>query len=258
MSRKSSYSVFAVAVLVLIGCGQSGAQVEAPDPAAASEATAVAGPDAPTGDGHEAASYGIGLNMGRQFRQQEVEIDVDVLIEGLRAGVAGDEARFTDPQIQAAMQALQQEVMAAQSEKFAALAATNAEEGAAFLETNGAREGVTTTASGLQYEVLQAADGAKPTTSERVKVHYRGTLIDGTQFDSSYDRGEPAVFGLQGIIPGWVEALQLMGVGSKWKLYIPSELGYGAKGSGPTIGPNATLVFEVELLEVVPAEGADS
>lgn len=248
MFRSSLFSAVAVVAIILLGCDRTGA-TEAP----ASEAGAEAG------GGHEVASYGIGLNMGRQFRQQEIDVDLDVLVEGLRAGMAGDEARFTDQEIQTAMQALQQEVMAAQSKKFAEQSEKNAAEGAAFLQQNGQREGVTTLDSGLQYEVLTAAEGAKPTATDRVRVHYKGTLIDGTQFDSSYDRGEPAVFGLQGIIPGWVEALQLMSVGSKWKLYLPAELGYGARGQGGTIGPNATLVFEVELLEILPAaEEAES
>jgi FKBP-type peptidyl-prolyl cis-trans isomerase len=127
----------------------------------------------------------------------------------------------------------------------------NLENGNAFLEKNKAREGVVTTPSGLQYEILTEGEGPKPTAEDQVRAHYHGTLIDGTVFDSSVDRGEPAVFALNQVIPGWTEALQLMPVGSKWKIYLPSDLAYGERGGGPTIGPNSTLIFEVELLEIV-------
>jgi FKBP-type peptidyl-prolyl cis-trans isomerase len=127
----------------------------------------------------------------------------------------------------------------------------NLETGNAFLEENKSREGVNTTASGLQYEVISEGDGPKPSADDRVRVHYHGTLIDGTVFDSSVERGEPAVFGVGQVIPGWTEALQLMPVGSKWKIYVPSNLAYGERGAGADIGPNTTLIFEVELLEIV-------
>lgn len=127
----------------------------------------------------------------------------------------------------------------------------NAEEGEAFLEANALVEGVTVTDSGLQYEILEEATGAKPENTSQVRVHYRGTLLDGTEFDSSYDRGEPATFGVQGVIAGFGEGLQLMSVGSKYRFFIPSELGYGATGAGGDIGPNATLIFELELLEIM-------
>jgi FKBP-type peptidyl-prolyl cis-trans isomerase len=130
-------------------------------------------------------------------------------------------------------------------------AAKNAEEGKAFLEQNKTKEGVITTASGLQYEILKAGEGPKPTAEQNVKCNYHGTLINGTVFDSSVDRGEPATFNVSQVIPGWTEALQLMPVGSKWKLYIPGELAYGERGAGKNIGPNTTLIFEVELLEIV-------
>lgn len=145
--------------------------------------------------------------------------------------------------------------MAGQEEKRAAQMKAGGdkarESGAKFLADNGKREGVTQTASGLQYEVLTKADGPKPAVTDTVSVHYRGTLLNGTEFDSSYKRGEPATFPLQGVIKGWTEALQLMPVGSKWKLFIPSELAYGERGAGSDIGPNETLVFEVELLGIV-------
>ena len=138
-----------------------------------------------------------------------------------------------------------------------ALAEANAAAGAAFLEENAAREGVMTTESGLQYEVVEAGDGASPSAEDSVEVHYRGTLIDGTEFDSSYARGEPVTFGVTQVIPGWTEALQLMQVGSKYKLFIPSELAYGPGGAGGRIGPNSTLIFDVELLSIPSQENAE-
>lgn len=202
----------------------------------------------------EKVSYSIGLNMGRSLEQQSVEVDLDQLIQGIRDGLGDAEAKMTDEEIQTTMQAFQQEMMQKAQQERAEAGAKNEAEGAEFLAENKEREGVMVTDSGLQYEVLEEGDGPKPAADDQVTVHYKGTLIDGTVFDSSYDRGQPATFPLNAVIPGWTEGVQLMNVGSKYKFYIPANLGYGARGQGPVIGPNATLIFEVELLEIADAE----
>jgi len=156
--------------------------------------------------------------------------------------------------MQARVRAKQEEAAAAQQAELAAAGEKNKVDGEAFLAANAQKDGVVVTDTGLQYKVITAGDGAKPQATDTVTVHYRGTLIDGTEFDSSYSRGEPATFPVQGVISGWVEALQLMSVGDKYELTIPSDLAYGPAGTGGDIGPNATLIFEVELLEIVSAE----
>lgn len=197
------------------------------------------------------ASYGIGLQMGSQLAPAQSHIDEDAFLAGIRDGMAGNDPAIAQDEIQVALQSLNQAVNAEEAERRAAAAETNAAEGAAFLAENATKEGVTVTESGLQYEVLREGDGARPGPEDRVSINYKGTLIDGTQFDSSYDRGQPATFGVGGVIPGFSEGLQLMTVGSQYRLVIPSEIGYGENGSGRNIGPNATLIFEIELLEIL-------
>lgn len=187
-----------------------------------------------------------------------LELDLDLLHAGLKEASAGTESQIADADAQAVMMKFQQEVQAKQQAAAAAAAAENAAAGKAFLDENGKREGVTTTESGLQYEVLTAAEGDKPAAADTVKVHYHGTLTDGTVFDSSVDRGQPIDFPLNGVIKGWTEGVQLMSVGSKFKFTIPSDLAYGERGSPPKIGPGATLVFEVELLEITKAEAPEA
>ena len=197
-------------------------------------------------------SYALGLSMGNNFRASGIkEINVQDFADGVAAVFDGlapkmsyDEAK---EEIRVYFEAMQKEQEAAAAQ----MAEANAKAGEAFLVENGKRAEVKTLPSGLQYEVLVDGDGAQPTATDRVVVHYTGKLIDGTVFDSSVDRGEPATFGVTQVIPGWVEALQLMKVGSKWRLYIPSALAYGPQGAGGIIGPNQTLIFDVELLEVV-------
>lgn len=204
------------------------------------------------------ASYLIGFNLGGNLKQQEVPVSYELLARGLQEGLAGAEGLFTPEETQAVMVEFQQMMVAKQEAKAAAVGAENLRAGTEFLATNGAREGVITTASGLQYEVLAPGDGLTPAATDVVTVHYTGTLLDGTVFDSSVERNEPATFGVSQVIAGWVEALQLMRVGAKWKLFIPANLAYGEAGAGGVIGPSATLVFEVELLDVqrAPAEAA--
>ena len=198
----------------------------------------------------DSVSYAIGVLVGsNNLKQLETapgggEISKEVMAADFRAASMGEEAALTDEQANELVRKFFES--ASQREAQKAL-----EEGNAFLEKNKAREGVTTTESGLQYEVITAGTGEKPTATDQVRVHYHGTLIDGKVFDSSVDRGEPVVFGVNQVIPGWTEALQLMPVGSKWKIYLPSNIAYGERGAGGDIGPNSVLIFEVELLEIV-------
>lgn len=195
-------------------------------------------------------SYGMAFGLGQRMSQDGMPIDIEAFVAGFRDGASGQDGRMTQEEITAEMQAFQENMMAEQEAAQAELAAANMAASAAFLEENGAREGVIVTESGLQYEVLEAGEGGKPGPEDTVEVHYRGTLVDGTEFDSSYGRGQTVTFGVGQVIAGWTEALQLMDVGSKYKLYIPPELGYGAGGAGQMIGPNAALIFEVELISI--------
>ncbi|WP_319231510.1 FKBP-type peptidyl-prolyl cis-trans isomerase [Draconibacterium orientale] len=198
----------------------------------------------------DSVSYAIGVLVGANNKQQletapgSSEMNIEAMAAAFRLASLGEEVEIAEEDANAIVQNFFRQ--AADRE-----AQANLEEGNKFLEENKAREGVTTTESGLQYEVLTEGTGEKPTATDKVRVHYHGTLIDGTVFDSSVDRGEPAVFGVNQVISGWTEALQLMPVGSKWKVFIPSDLAYGPRGAGADIGPNAALVFEVELLEIV-------
>jgi FKBP-type peptidyl-prolyl cis-trans isomerase FklB len=192
-------------------------------------------------------SYGIGRQLGDQLRENPPPgISLDAVIAGIRDAFAGVESRVSPEHLNASFAVIRERMQAEAQLKAEAAAG----EGKAFLTDNAKREGVTTLASGLQYEVLTAGEGAKPTADDQVRTHYHGTLTDGTVFDSSYQRGQPAEFPVGGVIAGWTEALQLMGVGSKWRLYVPSELAYGAQGVG-SIPPHSVLVFDVELLAVL-------
>lgn len=196
------------------------------------------------------ASYAIGLQIARNMKAQGVPINVDAFSQGFKAGYGGGKTLLTDEEVQQTLQAFQQEMIAKQQQAMAAEGAKNREAGAAFLAANKAKAGVVELPSGLQYKVIKAGTGKKPTAESTVRVHYRGTLLDGTEFDSSYKRGQPAEFPVGGVIKGWTEALQLMQEGGKWELYIPASLAYGDQGAGGVIKPGATLIFEVELLEV--------
>lgn len=187
------------------------------------------------------------------MHRESVDIDPDILLRGLRDGLNDSKTPLlNDEEARAAVVALQNEVRKAQQEKLQALGESNKKAGDAFLAENKTKEGVVALPSGLQYKILQEGTGPKPTASDTVVCSYKGTLIDNTEFDSSAKHGQPATFPVTGVIRGWTEAIQLMPVGSKWQLFIPPDLAYGARGAGPTIGPNATLVFEVELLSIKP------
>jgi FKBP-type peptidyl-prolyl cis-trans isomerase len=198
-------------------------------------------------------SYGMGLNLGKRIKE-EFALDVDAFSSGVRHAIDGTEPQMTDEQIMETMQKFQQEQIAEREAEFKAQSDKNEADAEAFLAANKAKEGVKTTESGLQYRVLTEGKGAKPGPDDTVEVNYKGTLIDGTEFDSSYKRGESVTFPVSGVIPGWTEALQLMPVGSKYELVIPSDLAYGPGGTGGVIGPNATLIFEVELLDIKKPE----
>src|SRR5690625_4763535 len=195
-------------------------------------------------------SYTLGMDIGGSLAEQDMELDLDLVVEALRASYAGEETRMTQDEAlaerEAFMRRRQEEMQAQQAEE----AASNREAGEAFLAENAKREDVQTTESGLQYRVIEEGDGARPAAEDRVTVHYTGTLIDGTKFDSSHDRGEPATFALNQVIPGWTEGLQLMEEGSTYEFFIPSDLAYGEQGRPGPIGPNSTLIFEVELISI--------
>jgi FKBP-type peptidyl-prolyl cis-trans isomerase FkpA len=194
-------------------------------------------------------NYIVAQNMALNLQQSGLTIEPGAFAQGLRDIHNGVESRLTDEEKEVVMQTFQEQAMAKHEEELRKLSDSNLAEGQAYLETNQAKEGVQVTDSGLQYRVLTEGDGVKPSETDTVSVHYSGKLIDGTEFDSSYGRGEPVNFPVNGVIAGWTEALQLMPQGSKWELVIPSDLAYGPGGNGP-IPPNAVLVFEVELLEV--------
>lgn len=197
-------------------------------------------------DAKKRTSYAIGVQMGNFLKQGAELIDVETLVMAMKAVLAGQESQLSQQEVQELFSQFQREAQRIAGEKAGA-------EGKAFLEANKKKEGVVELPSGLQYKVITAGTGKSPTAADSVRVHYRGTLIDGTQFDSSYDRGEPIEFGVTRVIAGWTEALQLMKEGAKWEIYIPYDLAYGANGAGSEIPPFATLVFEVELLQVIPA-----
>jgi FKBP-type peptidyl-prolyl cis-trans isomerase FklB len=200
----------------------------------------------------------IATGLGGNLKNQGVEVDWSVLAQGLKDGAAGGKTRLTEEEAKAVLTEVQNEVRKEQQEKMKAAADKNKTEGQTFLAANKAKEGVKTTASGLQYKVITEGTGPKPTPNDTVVCNYKGTLLDGKEFDSSYKRGEPATFPVGGVIKGWTEALQMMPVGSKWQLFIPSDLAYGERGAGADIGPNSTLIFEVELVSIKPPEADKS
>lgn len=196
-------------------------------------------------------SYALGLSMGNNFRSSGIEeINVQDFADGVAAVFYGNQPKMSYDDAKAEIQKFFTELEAKQQKAAAAMAEVNEKAGKEFLDENGKRAEVKTTASGLQYEVIKDGDGPKPASTDQVVVHYTGKLIDGTVFDSSEERGVPATFGVTQVIPGWVEALQLMNVGSTWRLFIPSALAYGPQGAGGVIGPNQTLIFDVTLLEI--------
>ena len=248
-------TVLAIASVLALAACDKGAQKSADAAAEAAKPADAADPKAagkypglPTEK--EQISYTIGMAMGKQLGEIKDEINLDTVVKAMRAQLAGEKLLLTEDQGKAIFEAFGQKMQAKQIAKMMADAKANQENGDKFLAENGKKPGVVTTASGLQYQVLTEGTGAKPGPKDGVKVHYKGTLLDGKTFDSSYDRGQPAVMPLEGVIPGWSEGLQLVKVGGKTKFWIPAKLAYGEQAP-PMIGPNQVLVFEVELLDIV-------
>ncbi len=196
-------------------------------------------------------SYGMGLSIGGDIKKQDIELNLNAFIKGIRDGYGNNKPLMNEQELQETMMEFSKKMRAKRESQNNELGAKNKQDGETFLAENKKKDGVTSLPSGLQYKVITKGAGASPKPADTVRVHYKGTLIDGTEFDSSYKRNEPAEFQVQGVIKGWTEALQLMKEGDKWQLFIPSELAYGERGAGQDIGPNATLIFEVELLEIV-------
>jgi FKBP-type peptidyl-prolyl cis-trans isomerase FklB len=199
-------------------------------------------------------SYAVGMNIGSglsaNLKKQSVDVDANLVAQGLKDALSGGKTRLTEEEAKAVLTEVQNEIAKQRQEKLKETSDKNKAEGEAFLAANKGKEGVVTLPSGLQYKILTTGTGPKPTATDSVVCNYRGTLINGTEFDSSYKRGQPATFGVGQVIKGWTEALQLMPVGSKWQLFVPSSIAYGERGAGAEIGPNATLIFEVELLSI--------
>jgi len=195
-------------------------------------------------------SYALGMNIGHTVKGQSIDLDQSAFIQGMKDVLAGGKTLLTEEEMAAALAVLQTEMNGKAAEKAKILGEANKTEGAAFLAANKTKEGVVTLPTGLQYKIITPGTGPKPTAADTVICNYRGTLLDGKEYDSSYKRGQPATFPVGRVIKGWTEALQLMPVGSKWQLFIPGDLGYGGRGNGPDIGPNATLIFEVELISI--------
>ena len=266
--RKDIYRFLSIPAAGLFFCGMACAQQSsaptAQQPSASKPATTTAPKKPATSTApaqkpltldtdKDKASYAIGLNIGRSMKKDGVEITPELLTKGVKDGLADAKPLLTDEEITKVLTTLQADVRKRQQEAFQAALTKNKEEGDAFLVANKAKPDVVALPSGLQYKVLQAGDGPKPTAADTVVCNYRGTLIDGTEFDSSFKTGKPATFQVNRVIKGWTEALQLMPVGSKWELYIPSSLAYGERGTqGGPIGPNAALIFQVELLSIQP------
>ena len=272
LMRKSSIAVVTVLAVCIslvgnIGAQQTPASNPPPAPAKTPQSPAAKAPAAKTGQAtapgkapaaktltlttpKDKASYAIGLNIGRGLRGDAVDVDPNILFQGVKDALAGGKALLSDDEAKAVLNTLQADLNKKQQEKMMVVAETNKKEGEAFLAANKTKEGVITLPSGLQYKILLQGTGPKPSASDTVVCNYRGTLVNGTEFDSSYKRGQPATLAVGQVIHGWTEALQLMPVGSKWQLFVPSDLGYGAHGAGADIGPNATLIFEVELLSI--------
>ncbi len=195
-------------------------------------------------------SYMLGQQIGNNIKESPTEIDIDIFVSGIRDSLKGNKSLLSDEETNQVRQEFSRQVQETRNQKMAALSGKNLKDGEAFLAENKKKEGIVTTDSGLQYKVLKQGDGPKPQSTDKVTVHYRGTLLDGTEFDSSYKRGQPASFQVGGVIRGWTEALQLMNVGSKYQLFIPAGLAYGQRGAGQRIGPNSMLIFDVELLNI--------
>jgi FKBP-type peptidyl-prolyl cis-trans isomerase FklB len=260
-SLTSAVNVLAAGIVLLGNTYVQGQQTPAAKPQAAPAATtrrAPAGksPAPPLTTQKDKFSYALGMNLGTSLKKQSVAVDPNILARGLKDALAGGKTALTEDQARATLMEVQTEMRKKQQEQMQQAGAANKKEGDAFLAANKSKDGVITLPSGLQYKILTPGTGPKPTASDSVVCNYRGTLINGTEFDSSYKRGQPATFPVNGVIKGWTEALQLMPVGSKWQLFVPSDMAYGERSPSPEITPDSTLIFEVELLSI-QNKGAD-
>jgi FKBP-type peptidyl-prolyl cis-trans isomerase len=244
----TALSVLCISALVL---AQEASDSPADKPAATQPAAATQTQPSEFKTEMDKVSYAIGVNIARGMKQQIPDVNTDMLSKGIKEGVAGT-AKLNEQEVMQTLMAFSQTMRARQEQKQAEEGKTNKEKGEAFLAENAKKEGVKTTASGLQYKVIKEGDGPKPKATDTVEVKYRGTLVDGTEFDSSKD--QTVTFPVNGVIKGWTEALQLMPVGSQWQLVIPSDLAYGERQAGPQIGPNATLIFDVTLVSIKSSE----
>jgi FKBP-type peptidyl-prolyl cis-trans isomerase FklB len=254
--------VLSSAVFLLLGTASAQQNATTPDqPAPAAKPAHTPSTKAPQGTALSApkdkTSYALGMNLAENLKAQSVEIDPNMLVKGMKDVLAGGKTLMTTDEEHATLLELQNGLRKAQMEKLAKAGEKNKKEGEAFLAANKSKPGVVTLPSGLQYKILQTGTGAKPTAADSVSCNYRGTLIDGTEFDSSYKRGEPTTFPVSGVIKGWTEALQLMPVGSKWQLFVPAALAYGDRATSALIGPSSTLIFEVELVSIQDKNAAD-
>ncbi|MCZ6828033.1 MAG: FKBP-type peptidyl-prolyl cis-trans isomerase [Gammaproteobacteria bacterium] len=244
---KIYYAIVLFAVFLLSACGQQDTESE-------TETAVETADELVLETTEERLSYGIAYGLAERLKADGVPLVVSAFNAGLRDAFEGAQPKLSKEEIGREMQAYQQKQSSKQETQVQQVAEKNIAEGTAFLAENATKDGVVVLESGLQYKVLKAGDGPMPGEADTVEVHYSGTLIDGTEFDSSYSRGSTVSFGVTQVIAGWTEALQLMSAGSKWQLFIPAELAYGAGGAGPMIGPNATLIFDVELLQIAPTQ----
>jgi FKBP-type peptidyl-prolyl cis-trans isomerase FklB len=247
--------VLSSAAFLLLGTASAQQDAATPaQPAAAAKPahtpTTKGSPGAALSTPKDKTSYALGMNLAENLKAQSVEIDPNILLKGMKDVLSGGKTLLTTDEEHATLLELQSGLRKAQMEKMAKAGEKNKKEGEAFLAANKSKPGVVTLPSGLQYKILQTGTGAKPAAADSVSCNYKGTLIDGTEFDSSYKRGEPTTFPVSGVIKGWTEALQLMPVGSKWQLFVPAALAYGDRAASALIGPSATLIFEVELVSI--------
>jgi len=263
MNKFALTSSSMLALAILLSAPAASAQTSAPPakpsnpPPAASAQQAPAAGAAPHAapefkDQKERVSYALGLSLGTNLRRQDLDVDTATVMRGMNDGISGAQPLMTEEEVRATMVQMQTDLRAKQEEKARMAAVNNKKEGDEFLAANKTKEGVVALPSGLQYKIMTQGTGPTPLPGDTVVCNYRGTLINGVEFDSSYKRGQPASFQVDRVIRGWTEALELMPAGSKWQLFIPSTLAYGDRGAGPDIGPNATLIFEVELISVQP------
>ncbi len=251
----SAYALMAGVVLVGSAMAQQPAAKSSAPAAHSQQSSPAASPSNPAlPTDKDKLSYAIGMNVGKGLHRDGVDVDPNVLLRGLKDAMAGGKTQLTDEQAQAEIRELSEQLRQKAETQRAQAEQTNKKEGDAFLAANKTKPGVVALPSGLQYKILKEGTGPKPTAADSVKVNYRGTFINGTEFDSSEKHGGPATFPVGRIIKGWTEALQLMPVGSKWELFVPPDLAYGARGAGSDIGPNETLIFQVELLSIEKPE----